>query len=372
LREPHSRGAQGRDARVARVGCSVTIDRAHLCARDGTTAQRFGVAPPSPTGGGILSAQADPAAFARILAHPGFAEIDAHPQYGQFGRSYHPAIHGDHDCSFAVFAKDAPALICLCAPLNGVLGLYGMPLKFIFNQSLNNDAHADALAAALGHIEQLMARHGLTEARVLDHAATDTSLIGNQCRVHGGTSSPRHTAYVDLSVSEVGWRAALRKSSRSLINWGKRNLSISYVNRDAPARDLFDLYRAFHAEVAGRVTRSERSWDAMYEWITQGGGELVMAHLAGQLVAGSLFVDGTEVCIYASGVYDRTQFDKPLAHYPVWLGVERAHARGMRWLELGEIPEKGAVSDKEYQIGYFKRGFATDIVAEAIWRLSPK
>ena len=79
----------------------------------------------------------------------------------------------------------------------------------------------------------------------------------------------RPIAYVDLAAGPAAWRAALRKSSRSLINWGRRNLSISYVNKDTPDRALFDQYRAFHAEVAGRVTRSEASWAVMYDWITQ-------------------------------------------------------------------------------------------------------
>jgi lipid II:glycine glycyltransferase (peptidoglycan interpeptide bridge formation enzyme) len=85
-------------------------------------------------------------------------------------------------------------------------------------------------------------------------------------------------------------------------------------------------------------------------------------------VAGSLFIDGTRTAIYASGVYDRSKFDKPLAHYPVWLGIEHAHARGMATLELGEVPPREAVSEKEYQIGYFKRGFATRIDTNTVWR----
>ena len=73
---------------------------------------------------------------------------------------------------------------------------------------------------------------------------------------------------------------------------------------------------------------------------------------------------------HASGVYDRTLFDKPLAHYPVWLGIERAQLRGMKTLELGVVYDKGTVSDKEYQIGYFKRGFATHIENYTVWRWS--
>ena len=86
-------------------------------------------------------------------------------------------------------------------------------------------------------------------------------------------------------------------------------------------------------------------------------------------MAGSLFVDGETTRSYASGVYDRTLFDKPLAHYPVWLGIERAQATGLKKVDLGSVPFFGRAPEKEVQIGYFKRGFATEIEAAFLWDL---
>jgi hypothetical protein len=109
----------------------------------------------------------------------------------------------------------------------------------------------------------------------------------------------------------------------------------------------------------------------MYDWIVGGGGELVLASVGDEIAAGSMFLDGTEISVYASAAYDRARFDKPLAHYPVWLGIEHAAARGMKIFELGPAPLRGTVPEKEYQIGYFKRGFATHVVERTIWRWSP-
>ena len=318
----------------------------------------------------ILSAQADPEAFKRVLSDPAFAEIESNPHTGAFGRAYHPAIHGNHDCSFAAFVGGAPAIVCLCGPLEDKLSFYGMPLKLTTRKGLDQDTHQAAIRSVFLHLDGLMETHHLREAFVLDGCKRDASALDEACRLRGATMNLRPVAYVDLTAGPAAWRTALRKSSRSLINWGRRNLSISNVNKDTPDRALFDQYRVFHAEVAGRVTRSEPSWAVMYEWIARGGGELVLAFFEGKLVAGSMFIDGTETSLYASGVYDRTQFVKPLAHYPVWLGIERAHARGMKTLDLGEVPPQGTVPDKEFQIGYFKRGFATNIKDDIIWRWS--
>ena len=98
----------------------------------------------SPTSS-IQSAATDPAAFDRILSDPEFAEIEAYPHTGAFGRTYHPAIHGNHDLSFAVGANDVAVLICLCAPLDGKLGFYGMPLRLIGRRGLDGDTHRAAV-----------------------------------------------------------------------------------------------------------------------------------------------------------------------------------------------------------------------------------
>ena len=316
----------------------------------------------------IQSAEADPAAFDRILSDPAFAEIEAYPHTGAFGRRYHPAIHGNHDCSFAIGANGSAVLVCLCAPLDGKLSYYGMPLRFIGRRGLDRDTRRAAVQSALLHLDELAQAHDLHDVSVLDERTGGDSAIEEACRVRRAAMSPHQVAYVDLIAGPTAWRKALRKSSRSLINWGRRNLSIHYVNKEAPDRALFDHYRDFHAEVAGRVTRLEQSWNVMYEWIALGGGELILAFLEGKPIAGSMFIDGKETSIYASGVYDRAQFNKPLAHYPVWLGIERAHARGMKILELGDVPMRGDKSEKEYHIGYFKRGFATHIDTQLVWR----
>ena len=316
----------------------------------------------------ILTINSDQPILDRTLADPAFSDTEAYPHTGAFGRTYHPAIHGNQDCSFVVCAEGVPILVCLCAPLDGKLTFYGMPLRFVGRRDLDSELHRVALQSAFLYLDKMAAAHGLHEILVIDERRGTAPSIEEACHIRGGKKIRTSVAYVDLTAGPAVWRKALRKSYRSLINWGRRNLSIVYLNKETPDRALFDQYRAFHAEVAGRVTRGADSWNVMYEWIIGGGGELILAFLEGKLVAGSMFIDGTATSIYASAVYDRSQFDKPLAHYPVWLGIERAQARGMKRLELGPVPPQGTVPEKEYQIGYFKRGFATHIETQSIWR----
>ena len=96
----------------------------------------------------------------------------------------------------------------------------------------------------------------------------------------------------------------------------------------------------------------------------------MLGYLAdGEMVTGTMVVDGAAQAYYASGVYDRERFDQPLGHWPLWLAVSRSAKRGMRVFDLGDLPLPESGSDKEFAIGYFKRGFATNIRTGITWKL---
>jgi hypothetical protein len=51
----------------------------------------------------------------------------------------------------------------------------------------------------------------------------------------------------------------------------------------------------------------------------------------------------------------------------LWLAMLHSAERGMRLFDLGDVPLPGAASEKAITIGYFKRGFATEIGARLAW-----
>ncbi|HXP31152.1 MAG TPA: hypothetical protein VN832_08685 [Stellaceae bacterium] len=301
---------------------------------------------------------------------PGFAAIDAHPFYGAFGRRYYPAVFGARRSneSFAVVHNDRPVLLALCARGEGVLDWYGLPSGFFPGEGLAPDLVATATKTAFEHIAGLVERHGLAGVVVRDAAIAGVlSPIGEECLNRHYQPALRLSARAALGEGEAGLRRGLRKSFKSLLNWGQRNLAVAIVNRTNPDRDGFHSYQEFHRKIAGRATRPQASWDVMYDCIASGQGELVLALLASELVAATMVVDGDAVAFYASGVYDRDRFDKPLTHWPLWLAMLHAGERGMKQFDLGDVPLAGAASEKEINIGYFKRGFATGIVPWIEW-----
>ena len=74
---------------------------------------------------------------------------------------------------------------------------------------------------------------------------------------------------------------------------------------------------------------------------------------------------------YGNGVFDRAHFDKSISHFPVYDAMLRASDRGIKIFDLGELhPLNSGVPEKEVQIGYFKRGFASTFARHTVWELS--
>ena len=313
-----------------------------------------------------------PAAFEAWRTDPGFAAIDAHPVYGAFGWRYYPAVFGSDrvDASFAVLDRGRPILLVACTAAAEALDYFGAPIRFFLHSQVDEPDATAAIQAAFEHIDEIARRHRLSSITVADQDALGVlSQIGKQCLNRGATAAVRLNGWCALQDGEAGLRRGLRKSFGSLVNWGRRNLTIATVTKDNPDRALFERYREFHAEVAGRVTREQASWDAMFDWIAVGRGELVLGSMSdGELVTGTMVVDGSTTAYYASGVYDRERFDKPMAHWPLWLAMLRSAERGLSLFYLGDLPLPNQGNPKEVAIGYFKRGFASSIATWLAWR----
>lgn len=296
----------------------------------------------------------------------------AHPAHGPFGRRYYPAALGAtwKDASFAVIRGTQPVAVSICGSGEGPISYYGMPMRIWFDATLGAKAFRAVLATSIEHLSSFEGNAGAS--CIIDDGppGSTVSPLGRSLHAAGAVPQMKLYAGVDLGAPEEAIAANLRKSYRSLINWGKRNIILIYVNADNPDSALFAEYQHFHHHVAGRITRSQESWDIMFDAIANGGGELSLGRDdGGNLVSATLVIDGETVSQYASAVYDRDRFDKPIGHWPVFDAILRAKSRGQRFFDLGEVPATGTASDKEVSIGVFKRGFTDRLDCRLVWNL---
>jgi len=319
----------------------------------------------------IADAATQAEALDEALASEVFAHRKVHPVYGDFARVYFPTVFGNslRDLSFLVVDDTTPVLLAPCSLRDGILSSFGFPMRFALRNGLSPAEAHKGVATAFRHLHAIAGDCGIAESRICGGMVNGVlSLVDRACMDNGGQPALRVRAEADLSRTEEELRRDVRDSYRSLINWGRRNLRLVYVNADNPDRALLDDYRNFHARVAGRVVHGEATWQAAFDHIVAGGGEITMGYLdSGELVAAAMVAEDEDTAMYFSAVYDRERFDKPMGHWPLFDAMLRAKARGRRYFDLGEFFPRGTVSPKEYNIGFFKKGFTSRHPVEVVW-----
>jgi len=178
---------------------------------------------------------------------------------------------------------------------------------------------------------------------------------------------------VDLCRDKTELLRDVRKSYRSLINWGKKNIDIKvWMGESFPLEEM-ERFRKLHIHVAGRETRCRETWDLQWEMVRCNEAMVIFGELNGDLVTAALFPMSPRYCFYGVSASMRELFDKPLSHIVIWQAMLAAKERGCRYFELGQIlfPNLGCPppTQKELGISTFKHGFGgrTNARLNIVW-----
>ena len=292
------------------------------------------------------------------------------------GQRYYSAIGADDIAahSFAMEHEGQAVAVVACTAGGGRLTCFGFPIEILSRPGLDKPIARRAAREIMGEIGRLSREHGLAAAELRTCPRNDPDGMVAAALIGAG-AIPRleFRAEVDLALSDDDLAADLRHGHRQQARWGEAHLSLTHIDARAPCPEQFDRIRVLHAEVAGRVTRPRESWLAMLDFIAQGRGEAILGSCGQALVAANVVLDAGDTAYYASGVYRRDHFDKPLAHHCLFKAILRAKQRGLAFFDIGAIALPGdAASAKEMAIGYFKRGFTSRLVSSICWRLPPR
>lgn len=185
----------------------------------------------------------------------------------------------------------------------------------------------------------------------------------------GASCCLNHDLFIDL-LPDIGViKAQFRKSYKSLINLGQKLWTVGVL--DTADEGIWKEFQSLHAQVSGRVTRSDITWGIHLEDIADGNSFLVyLRNATGEMVGGGLFNCTKDEGLYAVAAYDRSQFDKPLGHVVQFRAIEEFKMRNVRWYKLGPRPYSSQTpvpSEKEISIGEFKHGFASHVFPRFIY-----
>lgn len=290
-----------------------------------------------------------------------------HPRHSSFGLEYYPLALGQNysDRSFVLLDSNKPLAAVICGTNGDTFTQFGSPIQLFLSSDLSNKKERRVLQGILKHISNKA--DGEKTLKLADNIGPRLTQVGEISLSLEGRVCAQVLALVDLLQSERGIYSAVRKSYRPFINWGRENLRLEYINANNPLHSKFSDFQNFHRYISGRKTRSQKSWDTMFSAIKKNMAELTLGYYMGELVSGTLVIDGTDVSIYASGVYDRNKFNLPLSHWPLYDGILRSKNRGKKVYEIGLVDKGSNHEEKESNIALFKRGFANNLSPEIYW-----
>lgn len=280
------------------------------------------------------------------------------------------------EASFALVDDEGPLVLVACdTMIADRLGRYGFPIEIWERPNLSGGQRRRIARDVLGELGRIAGEHKRPSTWLRTSAALDPlGIYAARLADVGAAIEPTLRALLDLAQDDASLLEDMRKGHRQQVRWGAANLEIAAVDAANPDRGAFEAFRALHAEIAGRVTRPRESWDAMFALIADGFGDLVLCHVDGALMGGTLILDDANVAYYSSGAYRRENFDKPLTHYPLFLAATRARARGRKRFDIGETMGGTMNMDdqKERSIGRFKSGFSGRADVSFIWTIPGK
>ena len=172
-------------------------------------------------------------------------------------------------------------------------------------------------------------------------------------------------SFVDLSQDYSTLKSYYRKSYKALISKGYKLLNPFKLDQNDSK--VWEEFKALHFKSAGRITRSEKSWNLLFDQVKEKNANFYFCRdHNGIMIGGSLVMICKYEAFYAVAAYDRSLFHLPIGHPLQDFIIKDLLNTQVQWYRLGRLYNKidfDCPTDKEIQIGQFKSGFSSDLVA---------
>ena len=224
-----------------------------------------------------------------------FPDWNNHPLFGDFYRRTEPlAFHGHstiEPCPIVV-QKDG-RLVALVAATNnhGRIDHYGLPLRISLRRGLSSQDTKTAFVQIFEKIKNISQLYEVGKVIVLGgECGKPPSTIDQEMIRRMATPSLRIHGISDLSNGQATFQRSIRKSYRSLINWGRKTFKMNYVTAKNLDYNLFQIFPDFHSKIAGREQYGTALWRVFWQEIVGGKAELSLGFIHDHKLAAAVFI----------------------------------------------------------------------------------
>lgn len=260
------------------------------------------------------------------------------------------------DVSLVVYDKTGFCISLIQFTNGEELSFFGSPTDVFFDESFPAKAKNQAAGELFVKLEQMVKENGIKTLKFFENPY----LLLKYYEQEGITFSSKivYENSIDLSQSEDDIKMGVRKSYKSLINWGQKNLDIKVYDESNMTDEVMCEFEDFHVAVAKRHTRSHESWMLQSKAVKQGMGYVVMGYYNSKLVTATLVLNGNKDCYYGVCVNDRDLMAQnlPIGHYGLFKSILLAKEKGFARFNFGDVSNN--TDPKVNAIVKYKRGFS--------------
>ena len=124
------------------------------------------------------------------------------------------------------------------------------------------------------------------------------SFLTNHLLSKGAVSKTNFSNIINLNHDIKTLKQNVRKSYKSLINWGKRELNLKIFNYSNASKKEIEIFRELHFHVSNRRTRSYNSWIKQFESIKNNEAFMIFGYKNQTVITAGLFLLNDKHCYY--------------------------------------------------------------------------
>lgn len=271
------------------------------------------------------------------------------------------------DTSLLLWNKNEPIIYIPSFSKEGIYSFFGSPID-VFESGNQRESIAEGYKFLLKYLTEYLKRENFE--RLLFN---DNSYFLCEFYSKIKENSDSQLGVIDLSNEVSFIKSCFRKSYKSLINWGDRELNTTIITHENFNDEVITEFRNFHISIAGKETRNIDTWRLQGEMIKNKEGFIVRSEYQDKLASISFYQHGSKEILYGVGVYDRKLMDEnlPMAHFSLFTAIQKAKELGLEYMLLGDINSLNP-NHKEAQIAKFKKGFVNQCIVVKNYNVSFK
>ena len=173
---------------------------------------------------------------------------------------------------------------------------------------------------------------------------------------------------IDLLWSDV------RKSYKSPINKGLREQIFKIIDSENLSYESFQSIQKFHYEIAGRKTRSSKTWSLQYDLIKKDKGFAILSFEknSNNLNSAIYFYKSNNHAFYGTGIFNSYSKKKLYGYSLIWKAILYCKLKNITNCELDEnikFKFQNEIDKKSKDISFFKAGFGGVLIPRLIFKL---